>query len=46
MIVLDASTLVSASMSRGSVPDRALRHAFTLLAHGITGKGRDGNDGT
>jgi putative PIN family toxin of toxin-antitoxin system len=28
VIVLDASTLVSASMSRGSVPDRAVRHAF------------------
>ena len=30
MIVLDASTLVSASMSRGGVPDRAVRHAFAF----------------
>ena len=28
MIVLDASTLVSAAIGRGSVPDRAVRHAF------------------
>lgn len=28
MIVLDASTFVSASFRRGSVPDRAVRHAF------------------
>ncbi len=28
MIVLDASVLVSAAMGRGSVPDRAVRHAF------------------
>lgn len=28
MIVLDVSTLVSAAMSRGSVPDRAVLHAF------------------
>lgn len=28
MIVLDASTLVSAIIGRGSVPDRAVRHAF------------------
>lgn len=28
MIVLDASTLISAVISRGSVPDRAMRRAF------------------
>ena len=28
MIVFDASTLVSAAFRRGSVPDRAMRHAF------------------
>ncbi len=28
MIVLDASTLVGAAIRRGSVPDRAMRHAF------------------
>lgn len=28
MIVLDATTLVGAVISRGSVPDRAVRHAF------------------
>ncbi|HKM62405.1 MAG TPA: hypothetical protein VJY39_07925 [Acidisphaera sp.] len=28
MIVIDASTLVSAAIGRGSVPDRAVRHAF------------------
>ena len=28
MIVFDASTLVSASIGRGSMPDRAVRHAF------------------
>lgn len=28
MIVLDASTLVSAAIGRGSVPDQAVRHAF------------------
>ncbi len=28
MIVFDASTLVSAIIGRGSVPDRAVRHAF------------------
>lgn len=28
MIVFDASTLVSASIGRGSAPDRAVRHAF------------------
>jgi putative PIN family toxin of toxin-antitoxin system len=28
VIVFDASTLVSASIGRGSVPDRAVRHAF------------------
>lgn len=28
MIVIDASTLVSAAIARGSVPDRAMRHAF------------------
>ncbi len=28
MIVLDASTLVGAAIGRGSVPDRAVRHAF------------------
>lgn len=30
MIVLDASVLVSAAMGRGSVPDRAVRHAFAF----------------
>ncbi len=30
MIVLDASTLVSAAIGRGSVPDRAVRHAFVV----------------
>lgn len=29
MIVFDTSTLVGAAISRGSVPDRAVRHAFT-----------------
>ena len=28
MIVLDASTLIGAAINRGSVPDRAMRHAF------------------
>jgi putative PIN family toxin of toxin-antitoxin system len=28
VIVFDASTLVGASIGRGSVPDRAVRHAF------------------
>ncbi len=28
MIVLDASVLISAAMGRGSIPDRAVRHAF------------------
>jgi len=28
VIVLDASALVSAAIGRGSVPDRAVRHAF------------------
>lgn len=28
MIVVDASTLVGAAIGRGSVPDRAVRHAF------------------
>jgi putative PIN family toxin of toxin-antitoxin system len=28
VIVFDASTLVSASIGRGSMPDRAVRHAF------------------
>ena len=28
MIVLDASTIISAGMGRGSVPDRAVRHAL------------------
>lgn len=28
MIVIDASTLVSAAIGRGSVPDRAVRRAF------------------
>ena len=28
MIVLDVSVLVSAAIGRGSVPDRAVRHAF------------------
>jgi putative PIN family toxin of toxin-antitoxin system len=30
VIVLDASVLVSAAMGRGSVPDRAVRHAFAF----------------
>lgn len=30
MIVLDASTLVSAAVGRGSVQDRAVRHAFAF----------------
>jgi putative PIN family toxin of toxin-antitoxin system len=30
MIVLDASVFVSAAIGRGSVPDRAVRHAFAL----------------
>jgi len=30
VIVLDASVLISAAMGRGSVPDRAVRHAFAL----------------
>jgi putative PIN family toxin of toxin-antitoxin system len=28
VIVLDASVLISAAMGRGSIPDRAVRHAF------------------
>ena len=28
MIVLDASTVVGSAINRGSVPDRAMRHAF------------------
>ncbi len=30
MIVLDASTLVSAAIVRGSVPDQAIQHAFAM----------------
>lgn len=36
MIVLDASTLVSAAIVRGSIPDRAMHHAFEADAVAVS----------